>query len=64
MRYLTNERPERVRDRAAEAGEGGFTPNTEVDRTLRPPPTAARNRLTQPRDGTLVDTLRTALHLA
>ncbi len=64
VRYLTNGRPKRVRHRAAEAGEGGFPPNTEVDRTLWPSPTAARNRLTQPRDGTLVDTLRTALHLA
>ena len=64
MRYLTSGRPKRVRYRAAEAGEGGFPPNTEVDRTLRPSPTAARNRLTQPRDRTLVDALLDVLHLA
>lgn len=62
--YLANGRPKRVRYWAAEAGEGGFTPNTEVDRILWLSPTAARNRLTQPRDRTLVDALLAALRLA
>ncbi|WP_043672989.1 NUDIX hydrolase [Streptomyces xylophagus] len=64
VRYLANGRPKQVRYWAAEAGEGGFTPNDEVDRILWLPPTAARNRLTQPRDRTLVDALLTSLHLA
>lgn len=64
VRYLANGRPKQVRYWAAEAGAGGFTPNAEVDRILWLPPTAARNRLTQPRDRTLVDALLTSLHLA
>ncbi|MDN3028797.1 NUDIX hydrolase [Streptomyces sp. S.PB5] len=63
LRYLANGRPKRVRYWAAEATEGGFTPNTEVDRILWLPPTAARNRLTQPRDRTLVTSLLASLHL-
>jgi 8-oxo-dGTP diphosphatase len=64
MHYLANGRPKQVHYWAAEAISGGFTPNAEVDRILWLPPTAARNRLTQPRDRTLVDALLTALHLA
>lgn len=64
VRYFANGRPKQVRYWAAEAGPGGFTPNSEVDRILWLSPTAARNRLTQPRDRTLVDALLTALRLA
>jgi 8-oxo-dGTP diphosphatase len=46
-----------VRYWAAEAVSGHFTPNTEVDRILWLPLTAARSRLTQPRDRDLVDAL-------
>ncbi|MEU6381024.1 NUDIX hydrolase [Streptomyces sp. NPDC046909] len=63
LHYLANGRPKRVRYWAAEATEGAFTPNTEVDRILWLPPTAARNRLTQPRDRTLVASLLASLHL-
>ncbi|MET7484801.1 NUDIX hydrolase [Streptomyces sp. NPDC005538] len=63
-RYLANGRPKQVRYWAAEAGEGAFAPNTEVDRILWLPPTAARDRLTQPRDRALVDALLTSLRLA
>lgn len=63
MHYLANGRPKQVRYWAAEAIEGTFTPNTEVDRILWLSPTAARNRLTQPRDRTLVDALLASLHL-
>ena len=61
MRYLANGRPKRVRYWAAEATKGTFTPNDEVDKILWLPPTAARNRLTQPRDRTLVDALLSTL---
>ncbi|MET7572743.1 NUDIX hydrolase [Streptomyces sp. NPDC005492] len=64
VRYLANGRPKQVRYWAAEADEGAFTPNTEVDRILWLPPAAARNRLTQPRDRTLVDALLASLRLA
>lgn len=64
MRYLANGRPKHVRYWAAEAAAGAFTPNNEVDRILWLSPTAARNRLTQPRDRTLVDSLLASLHLA
>ena len=43
---------------------GSFTPNHEVDRILWLSPTAARSRLTQYRDGTLVDELLTCLRHA
>ncbi|MFI9765124.1 NUDIX hydrolase [Streptomyces sp. NPDC051963] len=62
--YLANGRPKRVRYWAAEAGTGSFAPNHEVDRLLWLSPTAARNRLTQPRDRILVDALLDALRLA
>jgi 8-oxo-dGTP diphosphatase len=63
LRYLAQGRPKEVRYWAAEAVSGGFTSNDEVDRILWLSPTAARNRLTQPRDRTLVDALLAALHL-
>ncbi|MCF3130528.1 MULTISPECIES: NUDIX hydrolase [Streptomyces] len=55
--YLANGRPKQVRYWAAEAVSGRFTPNDEVDRILWLSPTAARARLTQPRDRELVDAL-------
>ncbi|MFI6356496.1 NUDIX hydrolase [Streptomyces sp. NPDC050743] len=57
MRYLANGRPKQVRYWAAEAVSGHFAPNAEVDRILWLSPTAARTRLTQPRDRGLVDAL-------
>jgi 8-oxo-dGTP diphosphatase len=56
-KYYANGRPKQVRYWAAEATTGAFTPNDEVDRVLWLSPTAAKNRLTQPRDRTLVDEL-------
>lgn len=64
MRYAANERPKQVRYWAAEAVDGSFAPNSEVDRILWLSPTGARNRLTQSRDRTLVDALLASLHLA
>ena len=63
VRYLANGRPKQVRYWAAEAVGGGFTPNEEVDRILWLSPTAASNRLTQPRDKALVASLLASLHL-
>ncbi|MEU2285877.1 NUDIX hydrolase [Streptomyces sp. NPDC013178] len=63
LRYLAQGRPKEVHYWAAEAVDGAFTSNDEVDRILWLSPTAARNRLTQPRDRTLVDALLAALHL-
>ncbi|MEU7584151.1 NUDIX hydrolase [Streptomyces sp. NPDC041068] len=63
-RYLAQGRPKQVTYWAAEAASGSFTPNSEVDRILWLPPAAARNRLTQPRDRTLVDALLSTLNLA
>jgi 8-oxo-dGTP diphosphatase len=62
-RYLANGRPKQVRYWAAEATAGGFVPTDEVDRILWLSPVAARNRLTQPRDRTLVDALLDALRV-
>ncbi|WP_155058917.1 NUDIX hydrolase [Streptomyces blattellae] len=62
--YFAGGRPKQVRYWAAEAGPGTFTPDDEVDRLLWLSPTAARDRLTQPRDRTLVDALLDALPLA
>ncbi|MFJ3671905.1 NUDIX hydrolase [Streptomyces sp. NPDC090106] len=64
VHYYAHGRPKRVRYWAAEATDGGFTPNTEVDRILWLSPAAARDRLTQHRDRTLVDSLLSALRLA
>ncbi|MGW1958326.1 NUDIX hydrolase [Streptomyces sp. NPDC001920] len=64
VRYVANDRPKEVRYWAAEAGPGTFTPGPEVDRIRWLSPAAARRRLTQPRDRTLVDALLESLHLA
>ncbi|MEU6846935.1 NUDIX hydrolase [Streptomyces sp. NPDC046716] len=63
VRYTAHGRPKKVSYWAAEATSGAFLPNSEVDRILWLPPTAARNRLTQPRDRKLVDALLDALHV-
>ena len=55
--YMAGGRPKRVRYWAAEATGGGFTPNNEVDRILWLSPAAARSRLTQFHDRTLIDKL-------
>ena len=57
VRYLANGRPKEVRYWAATATTGAFAPSDEVDRILWLRPEAARARLTQPRDRTLVDAL-------
>ncbi|MGY0492753.1 NUDIX hydrolase [Streptomyces sp. WG-D5] len=62
VHYLANGRPKQVSYWAAEATTGTFTPNREVDRISWLTPTAARSRLTQPRDRALVDALLAALH--
>ncbi|MFH8984175.1 NUDIX hydrolase [Streptomyces varsoviensis] len=62
--YMASGRPKEVRYWAAEATGGAFEPNREVDRLLWLPPAAARARLTQARDRTLIDALLAALHLA
>lgn len=62
VRYVANGRPKQVSYWAAEATTGTFTPNSEVDRILWLPPTAATNRLTQPRDRTLLPSLLTTFH--
>jgi 8-oxo-dGTP diphosphatase len=63
-RYMAHGRPKQVRYWAAQAVSGTFVPNDEVDRVLWLPPAAARARLTQPRDRTLVDALLDALHVS
>ncbi|MHA5052328.1 NUDIX hydrolase [Streptomyces sp. SD15] len=62
--YYVGGRRKHVSYWAAEATDGHFTPNREVDRVCWLPPAAARDRLTQPRDRDLVDALLSALHLA
>lgn len=57
VRYLAQGRPKEVDYWSAEATGGHFSPNSEVDRVLWLSPTAARNRLTHPRDQQLVDAL-------
>ncbi|SEO37168.1 NUDIX hydrolase [Actinacidiphila rubida] len=54
-RYLVEGRPKEVRYWSAEAVDGGFTPNDEVDRVVWLPPTTARHRLTHDRDRPVVD---------
>ncbi|MFD7710398.1 NUDIX hydrolase [Streptomyces sp. NPDC059785] len=63
VRYPVGDRPKEVRYWAAEATDGAFAPNREVDRIIWLSPVAARNRLTQSRDRTLVGALLDALHL-
>ncbi|MFJ1610261.1 NUDIX hydrolase [Streptomyces sp. NPDC088253] len=63
LRYPVAGRPKEVRYWAAEATDGRFAPNDEVDRILWLSPAAARDRLTQPRDADLVDALLSVLHL-
>ncbi|WP_234360101.1 NUDIX hydrolase [Streptomyces sp. DSM 15324] len=62
--YYANGRPKQVRYWAAEAVSGAFSPNDEVDRLLWLSPSAARTRLTQPRDRDLVDALLNTLRLS
>ena len=63
-RYMANGRPKEVSYWAAEATDGRFAPNDEVDRILWLPPTGARHRLTHPRDKDLVDELLAVLRHA
>ncbi|MGP4004714.1 NUDIX hydrolase [Streptomyces sp. 8N706] len=63
-RYVANGRPKEVHYWAAEATDGHFVPNREVDRLLWLPPSAARLRLTHERDRELVDALLDALRTA
>ncbi|MGW3410887.1 NUDIX hydrolase [Streptomyces sp. NPDC000888] len=62
--YYVDGRRKQVGYWAAEATDGHFTPNHEVDHISWLTPDAARTRLTQPRDRDLVDALLSALHLA
>ncbi|MFD2691643.1 NUDIX hydrolase [Streptomyces phyllanthi] len=62
--YLVNGRRKQVSYWAAEATDGQFVPNREVDRLGWLPVTAARSRLTQIRDRQLVDELLAALRHA
>lgn len=55
--YWAAGRPKEVRYWAAEACEGGFAPNREVDRMDWLPPAAARLRLTHDRDRPLIAAL-------
>ncbi|MFI6944228.1 NUDIX hydrolase [Streptomyces sp. NPDC050418] len=57
--YFTGGRPKVVHYWAAEATGGRFAANREVDRILWLSPAAARARVTQPRDRTLIDELLT-----
>ncbi|MFD3652246.1 NUDIX hydrolase [Streptomyces sp. 24-1644] len=63
-RYEVNGRPKEVAYWAAEATDGSFTPNDEVDRVLWLSPVAARNRLTRARDHDQLDALMTVLRSA
>lgn len=54
-RYVANGRPKEVTYWSAEATAGAFVPNSEVDGVLWLPASAARTRLTQPRDRDLLD---------
>ncbi|MEV6317559.1 NUDIX hydrolase [Streptomyces sp. NPDC051776] len=62
--YVANARPKEVLYWAAEATEGAFVPNREVDRLAWLPPSAARLRISHERDRDLVDALLAALHMA
>ncbi|WP_329027708.1 NUDIX hydrolase [Streptomyces sp. NBC_01423] len=61
VRYVANGRPKEVTYWSAEATTGSFTPNDEVDAVLWLPPTAARTRLTQPRDREVLEAALTTL---
>ncbi|WP_329281178.1 NUDIX hydrolase [Streptomyces sp. NBC_00691] len=56
-RYTVDGRPKEVEYWAARALGGVFTPSREVDRVVWLPPSAARLRLTQPRDRELLNAL-------
>ncbi|MFJ5834809.1 NUDIX hydrolase [Streptomyces sp. NPDC093089] len=60
--YTVAGRPKHVTYWSARALSGAFTPNTEVDALLWLPPSAARLRLTQPRDRALLDAALTTPH--
>ncbi|MFJ9589213.1 NUDIX hydrolase [Streptomyces acidicola] len=62
--YQVNRQRWQVSYWAAEAGEGHFVPNREVDRVRWLSPDAARDRLTMVRDRELVDELLAALRHA
>ncbi|WP_274560147.1 NUDIX hydrolase [Streptomyces spiramyceticus] len=62
LRYVAHGRPKRVSYWAAEATDGTFTPSDEVDRIVWLSPTAAGNRLTQPRERHLIAALLESLH--
>jgi 8-oxo-dGTP diphosphatase len=64
VRYPVSGRPKEVLYWAAEATEGHFVPNHEVDRLIWLAPPAARLRLTHEHDRALVDDLLSALHMA
>jgi len=59
--YWTDGRPKEVHYWAAEAGDGGFAANREVDRLVWLPPDAAHHRLTHDRDRPLITALLLAL---
>ncbi|MGW7362576.1 NUDIX hydrolase [Streptomyces sp. NPDC054841] len=62
VRYVVGDRPKEVRYWAAEAIDGSFVPNREVDRLLWLPPAAAQSHLTQDRDKELITVLLSTLH--
>ncbi|MEU9211928.1 NUDIX hydrolase [Streptomyces sp. NPDC048415] len=64
LRYLVGGRLKEVRYWAAEATDGVFRPNREVDRIMWLSPTNARRCLTHPPDRTLVNALLSTLHTA
>ncbi|GHE31516.1 NUDIX hydrolase [Streptomyces capitiformicae] len=53
--YFVKGRAKQVSYWAAEATDGHFTPNQEVDQVRWLTPAAARDQLTQPRDRELID---------
>jgi 8-oxo-dGTP diphosphatase len=57
-RYLYRDRPKEVRYWAAEALDGGFAANAEVDRLDWLPAPAARDRLSHAQDAEVLDALR------
>ncbi|GAA3003146.1 NUDIX hydrolase [Streptomyces fulvorobeus] len=59
-RYEVEGRPKEVTYWAAEATDGSFTPNDEVDRIVWLSPAATRDRLTQPRDRVQLDAFLTS----